>query len=158
MKEINNNITEEFCSFEVSKLLKEKEFDPVNKPENKYGYREGYSIKLFHVYEINPEGVIRFGIVQNNSTSFNDLLYDYTKEGNEYGHHNYIAPTHALAIEWLRVNFGIWITCSPVINTWCNSISYLKDNKMTNSTTLDYFETPQEATEAALLYVLKNLI
>lgn len=65
----------------------------------------------------------------------------------------------ALAIKWIRENFGIHIF--PDFGLGWESIivpvgysgdgQFLKDG-LTN------FKTPEEATEAALLYTLKNLI
>lgn len=110
MEKINNNITEDFCSLEVSRLLEKK------------GCK--LCTRQIHVAE------------------------DYAM---------YYSCTHALAIEWLRVNFGIWIMIDPDMDNnrcWFQIVSkeYVGDGNTY------FFNTPQEAIEAALLYVLKNLI
>lgn len=105
---MNNEIQEAYCSFEVSKLLKEKGFN---------------------IYQ----------------------------------------PTHAIAIEWLRINFGIWIdigyepeTGTDMLNEpykieWYSMVSKIGYLNL-DIPTFHQYNTPQEATEVALLYVLNNLI
>lgn len=131
---MNNDIQEAYCSFEVSKLLKEKGFDvPLSTWYDPHG-KEGFA---------GMKG--RFNI--------------------------YCArPIHALAIEWIRVNFGIFIY--PQFQTWddgCFTANWcLKNGELWNFHDLGVkkdmfwkrtkFNSPQEATEAALLHVLKNLI
>lgn len=133
---MNNDIQEAYCSFEVSKLLQEKGFDvPLNTWYDSNA-KEGFA---------GMKG--RFNI--------------------------YCArPIHALAIEWIRVNFGIHVqTYKPFHkNYWVvdkipvefrvegheDSPSWGKP--MSYGTLKGKFNSPQEATEAALLYVLKNLI
>lgn len=81
-KEINNNIQESYCSFEVGKLL----------------FAKGYRIPGRTVYNYNKV--------------FIDGIGDrWVSE--------YPAPTHALAIEWIRVNFKKWI----YIHGWTKSTS-----------------------------------
>jgi hypothetical protein len=117
-KEINNNISEHYCSFEVSKLLKDKGFD-------------------IWTYSGWTNGEI--------------------KNGFKVSIHETNRPTHALAIEWIRVNFGIWICIdnhTPILFEF--SIRNLKDEFTPQSE--GNFNSPQEATEAALLFTLQNLI
>jgi hypothetical protein len=127
MREINNNIQESYCSFEVSKLLKEKGFDCYTTTWHQRG-----------------NGIVEDVVGKSDR---------YNSKGEAYTSH----PTHALALEWLRVNFGIWIMIEPdTANSRCwfpiVSKEYVGDGNT------DFFNTPQEALEAALLYVLKNLI
>ena len=77
---INNNIEEDYCSFEVSNLLKEKGFDV----HCTYFYNEGSGWRL------QSDSIIK--------TGSGDWIH---------------CPTHALAIKWIRENFGIhiWINC-----------------------------------------------
>lgn len=115
--EINNSISEIYCSFEISKLLKEKEFDV---PTLNYYYKGKIQTRLEMVTNRN-------------------MTQDVCS-----------APTHALAIEWIRQNFGIWISvdCKHYGNKefWlCNLIPNI-------------YNSPQEATDSAILYTLKNLM
>lgn len=74
----------------------------------------------------------------------------------------------ALAVEWIRVNFGIhiWIASKDVDGKDvlyignARNIPVKKDKKGFIIDPLPYNpkSTPQEATEAALLYTLQNLI
>ena len=152
MKEINNNIKESYCSFEVSKLLKEKEFDVeclhfYTKPKSK-------------MYGIDEHG--RAYPIKNTSKK----LYTFGQHASSKDDNVYLAPTHALAIEWIRVNFGIWIEV-PHINTYGVNRFHIivwKYNEedyhsiYTEDGGYIVFDSPQEATEAALKYVLEILI
>ena len=79
-------------------------------------------------------------------------------KGCTLGEHRDGLITHALAIEWLRVNFGIWI-CANIVDKdgYFYSIDRSELDPL-DSIYSDEFKTPQEATEAALKYVLEELI
>ena len=127
MKEINNNIQESYCSFEVSKLLKEKGFDCYTTTWHQRG-----------------NGIV--GDVVGKSDRYNSKGEAYTSR-----------PTHALAIEWIRVNFEIWIIIEPDIQNnrcWFQIIS----KKYKGDGNTGFFNTLQEAEEVAMLYTLKELI
>lgn len=141
---MKNNIQESYCSFEVSKLLKEKGFDIQG--DKVYG----------QVFE-NTFRLVNISFTKMDEESgFKDAPY-------------FNAPTHALAIEWIRVNFGIciYVGCKEKEDgsgdVWyipCGRNLPLKKNGQFIIDTIPYLpkETPQEATEAALLYTLQNLI
>lgn len=127
---MNNNIQEDYCSFEVSKLLKEKEFD-IKTGEWQVRGNVNNIFKYEHKHE-----------VKFNPSSYKEV---------------YNCPTHALAIKWIRENFGIWIVIEPNLQNnrcWFQIIS--KNYKGDGNS--DFFNSPEEATEAALLYTLQNLI
>jgi len=129
---LNNNIQESYCSFEVSNKL----------------WRIGarfVSDKCFTYSEGHPNGA---------------GWYENLK-----GELSIPRPTHALAIEWIRVNFGIMIWIDILIlsssHGWAWNVLAYKEgkcicNKQQQANSVNM--TPQEATEAALLYVLTNLI
>lgn len=135
--EINNEISEYYCSYEVSKLLKEK------------GCRCNH-------------GVVAYSLDGKNRISILSSFYDERK-------YPIIEISHALAIEWIRVNFGIHI-CSPLpCRTEMDKIYYsfqiLSEDREDNSVMGigfkkqgDEFNSTFETTEAALIYVLENLI
>ena len=131
---INNNIQEVYCSFEVSKLLKEKGFNVL--------CPQGYDTNDLEYQRFGLPKGIQFGICSN------------TKES------SVVASTHALAIEWIRVNFGIWI--SIIQNEYEDKFQYTLVKKENNSWYIvdngKLFNTPQQATEAALLFTLQNII
>lgn len=122
-------IKEAYCSFEVSKLLKEKGFDKFID----YGWDE----QLFD--KEHPRGF--------------SLGFD-NKE------HWISCPTHQMAMKWLREEKNI------IINVWYNSVDYAAEYFEPNTQTGignfvfigDEYYTYEEAVEAALKYVLKNLI
>lgn len=149
MKTLNNNITESYCSFEVSKLLKEKGFDcPCDTKVAFTNKKEFYVDKLANKIQLSDK----------------ELLLKYRT-------FNILCPTHALAIEWIRVNFGYWITIYVVrrdtvlegtIYSYSPTIKKVPD-ELKQGLVVDYFpyqlfNSPQEATEAALMYTLQNLI
>lgn len=147
MKEINNNIKEDYVSFEVAKLLKEKGFEnpTLTSWENENGEIVESNIKdVFHPVNYNLKGW-----------------------------HKVSRPTHALAIEWIRVNHNIWIEIYPTVIEYNESKDKLKwtwrgqglDKFYHNSRLKDtsfrdttYYNSPQEAVESALKYVLTELI
>ena len=155
---INNNIEEDYVSFEMAKLLKEKEF----------GLSENCYIQLYSYYD--EEGVLQSKPEAYISRKYNkldthlgaDIIDDFETHISYFDNSLdgiYLAPTIALAIKWIRENFGIHIsTNSPTheLITWEYSIqtklpSYHRSlNK--------HFKTFVEAENAALLYTLKNLI
>lgn len=74
-------------------------------------------------------------------------------------------PTHQVAIEWLRVNFGIWVQPYQHYLKYSWDVRYFKYKGHYNVITAngrtfypECYLTPQEAIEAALLYTLKELI
>jgi len=125
---MNNNITEDYCSFEISKLLKEK----------------GFAVRGNFGYTMNTKGEY--------SGNVSNVSYKYIETA------GYLyKPTHSLAIKWLRINFQIDIdaTCDYERIYWQYGIRrkgypYLKDYSVK-------YSTPEEATEAALIHAL-NLI
>ena len=159
-KEINNNIQEVHCSFEVSKLLKEKGF---KQPTLCYYFEDGIfvqnSYKDITGMDYGKEFEIEYEELLGN---WNDNFVT-KKNGNRClgcdkskGYfETYSAPTLDLAIEWIRVNCNIHIIVLPSKNRYIIVIpedengSWRKNND---------FKTPQEAKEMAILYTLKNLI
>lgn len=106
---MNNNITEDYCSFEVSQLILKKGGD-------------------FRVLIDKMLGI------KNNTI------------------------THALAIKWVRENFGIHIHSEYMddILLYGYGVCVIKTNTIEMEKWK--FKTSEEATEAALKYTLQNLI
>ena len=172
-KEINNNIQEVHCSFEVSKLLKEKGF---KQPTLCYYFEDGIfvqnSYKDITGMDYGKEFEIEYEELLSN---WNDNFVT-KKNGNRClgcdkskGYfETYSAPTLDLAIEWIRVNFdiNIWVDCDKEGKyLWTTNI--IKEGYYVQSDDWieelenieeDYYETPQKAKEMAILYTLKNLI
>ncbi len=74
-----------------------------------------------------------------------------------------VLPTHGLAIEWIRINHNVWIYPQLYVNSFKQQyipmiVPSLSINP-NNTIQLDCInDSPQEATEAGLLYTLTNLI
>ena len=130
-------IKEEYCSFEVAKLLKEKGFDAQCRAAyTNYG-------KLFTT-QIQQ-------YITNIICSKGDLW-------------ECVAPTYQMAMKWLREVHNIFIVIEPHMYDYINekNSSYVTslwqgDNYYENITSKDY-PTYEEAAEAALKYSLENLI
>ena len=131
------NITEDFCSYEVAKLLKEKVFDELC------------------IFKYNYEGIrMKAGVAI-------DEWQNSELDDNEYS-----CPTHQMAMKWLREVHNIHIQI--MLDGWAlgsHSGFYILLMRMDNDfellNPLDdevFFETYEEAVEAALKYVLENLI
>lgn len=164
-----NNIFDRVCSFNISKLLKEKGFDRIS-TQKTTGIRwvtENVSINCWidktnppkDSYYSNKEKIISFDIITSNSNTFWGLKNDYSNKGNWIKY--YEAPTLSVAVEWIWVNFGIYISVLPINThpmTWQFQIQYQK--------LIPNIEIPEqgkytynfEAIEAALEYCLINLV
>ena len=131
-------ITEDYCSFEVAKLLKEKGFDvPVN-----YEYHYKITIPQFHRKKHNFNGI------------------EYSNCSSEW----YSAPTHQMAMKWLRKEHNILLFLLPAQEN--GKLVYLVEVWTWNEEEGIYESTyapmprkePEQAVEAAIKYCLKNLI
>lgn len=158
-KILNNNIQEDYCSFEVSKLLKEK----------------GLFLNNYFIFRVTKDSG----------------KYPWQKEGSLLNEHEHLdetcspnhgvpginliqCPTHALAIKWIRENFGIHIYPTQVFAHNESREDYLQSKGFTPWITVTKnnilqeketppcmvikYNSPEEAVEAALLYTLNNLI
>jgi hypothetical protein len=137
MKELNNNITESRCSFEVSKLLKEKGCDiPCN----------AYYVLDFQNFK--ADGVLH------------EVDY-FTNRCHQF--HIASAPTHALAIEWIRVNYNVFISIHQEYKGIFWAQVHVKGDYIIPRWEVvagihDDYSTPQAATEAGLKFVLEELV
>ena len=125
-------IKEVYCSFEVAKLLKEKGFDAqCRSAYTNYG-------QLF-------------------TTQIQQYITNIVcSKGNLW---ECIAPTHQMAMKWLREIYGIDIVIEisdPSVN---NRKYYCAIwDKNNDSYILDLFKSYEDAVEAALKYCLENII
>ena len=129
-------IKEAYCSKEVSILLKEKGFDiPVN-----YEYHYKITIPQFHRKKHNFNGI------------------EYHNCSSEW----YSAPTHQMAMTWLREVHKIFIEigiCMDLNGNYHYAYTILdKDCKYVRRGYTDFDWNYEDTVEAALKYVLENLI
>lgn len=120
-------ITEDYCSYEVAKLLKEKGFDTPCM--GRYSVRS----KEFHL--------------------------DCTKMCNNGGLFECAAPTHQMAMKWLRKVHSLHIQINYMYGAYqeydyviINTFSGIRCHEPIS------FSSYEEAVEAALKYSLENLI
>jgi hypothetical protein len=133
-------ITEDYCSFETAKLLKEKGFN--------YPCRAVYS----------PKGTVRH------------YLKEEVSAHNLKGHKK-LCPTIQIAMRWLRedkkilisifchIDKGYWFCIQHFINSpykFATSESIHRKEEILGK--IQYYDTYEEAVEAALKYSLENLI
>lgn len=130
---MNNNITEDYCSFEVSKLfyLKGARFICDGNFFSWTGYE---------------------GLCQRESPRWRNMYAGSRTP-------DISRPTHALAIKWIRENFNLFIFPDPVYDFSCWTPRVVRQHKpeILYSGKEEYL-TSEEAVEAALLYTLKNLV
>lgn len=112
-------INEDYCSFEVAKLLKEKGFD--------------------------------IPCIGRYSARSNDFYLDCTRRCNNGGLFELAAPTHQMAMKWLREVHDIKIMIRPYVD---GTYSY----EILNGFWYVNFDSYEDATEAAIKYCLEYLI
>jgi len=122
-------IEEDYVSFETAKLLKEKGFDNISS----IMYKENGEMC------VNPKSVVSWR-----------LKYWYP------------CLTLQMAMKWLRKNHQIFIRPNtsflyPI--KWYSEIFCYGDNlKTQQDIKTEYYDSPEEACEAAIKYCLENLI
>ena len=118
-----------YCSFEIAKLLKEKGFDE----------------ECTHYYSYEDDELIEYtnGVYSRNSKDC----------------HRCTSPTHQMACAWLRKQ-GVYMSIDTVItssgNTYFNIYTYSKDSGWIHP--VDFYNSYEDAVEAALKYALEDLI
>lgn len=127
-------IEEDYVSYEVAKLLKEKGF-------------EGECIAYYSKYKDNNLNLYRW---RNRTTYVNVRNNGYT-----------LVPTHQMAMKWLREVHNISIELFVDFGSgneywWSADIAYIKKDGLI--TTLSNYKSYEEACEAAIKYCLENLI
>jgi len=91
-----------------------------------------------------------------------DFHLDTTRPCNNGGLFQISAPTHQMAIKWLRETLGLYITIRTMFIekevTYDSIIQYMKNNKHNTITDENSYNKIEDATEAAIKYCLENLI
>ena len=127
-------ITEDFVSFETAKLLKEK----------------GFNKRLITFYitdEAKKEGCFQL------------MAFTDDKIDNNHSDYCYLAPTHQMAMKWLRRIHNVNIEIP--YNRFGKNYKYLiiyKPEVLDDIRSLGVYYHYEEACEAAIKYCLKNLI
>ena len=129
-------ITEDYCSFEVAKLLKEKGFDELC------------------VFKYSSEGVrMKAGVAIDEW------------QNSELDDDEYSCPSHAMAMKWLREVHKVLIVIDAYhADHWEGYIDSFEISIYSHASTIivpneiAHYTDYEEAVEAALKYSLKNLI
>lgn len=138
-------ITEDYVSYEIAKLLKEKGFDEPCRSAYIWNTEEYELCAMFSKpLNFNREG----------------SLEDYEDDSVP----RISAPTHQMAMKWLREIYDIFIDIGYddldwywLIESISKDIPYADRPKLIKNGTACH-KTYEEATEAALKYCLENLI
>ena len=142
-------ITENYVSFEIAKLLREKGFDGFC---NRYYQTDKEDVNGEHAMFMFASDLKSFCTVTNS------LLNKYADKNHEI----ISAPTFQMAMKWLREVYGIYpdIAIEEIDdNTIFFRVDgiYLKQKKMWDKYN-NLFKTYEQACEAAIKYCLENLI
>jgi hypothetical protein len=130
-------ITEDYVSFEIAKLLKEKGFDELCN------------------YEWWITDIDKGYVLQGNGQIKNSNLLDEA----------YTAPTHQMALKWLRevhnqiiiIKYGnVGFVEESILQWWWELLNTKGELHACNI--VDGNKSYEEACEDSILYVLKNLI
>jgi hypothetical protein len=121
-------IKEAYCSYELSKLLKEKGFD-----ESSFAYYSEFDdwkiLRFWRKYARNPINTFYL-----------------------------CAPTHQMACAWLREVHNMHIDIDPSEGDWHPCVIELETWSAISDGNLKICDTYEDAVEAALKYTLENLI
>lgn len=136
-------ITEDFVSFETAKLLKEKGFE---------------SDECVAIYDLgdNNAFIRDSGIFENGPEDY--LEFQWGEEWRRFGY--YLAPTLQMARKWLIENYNIHIEVRyfPMPDIYRYVIIHSPTTIENIDSHPQYFNTYEEACEAAIKYCLENLI
>ncbi len=133
-KKNKNMIAEDYVSFEIAKLLKEKGFNENTNNQ--------YLVCGIHYGELG----------------------EYNITDRSRNPENYIpAPTIQMAMKWLREVYNVFITISCELFPVSRKVKWLAvvetmDNCFCNEDECDEYDTYEEAAEDAIMYIAENLI
>lgn len=140
-------------NFEIAKLLKEKGFDEISS--------NFYTNPRCKMFGIDEHG--RYYPIKNKAKS----LWISGNAATLDSKHVYYAPTIAEVVMWLYEKHGIWIVINPhkgeddlgkPFMEFDPEVWSFTNKCILHNTKLLYFNSPEEAYEAAIEYTLNNLI
>lgn len=132
-------ITEDYCSYEVAKLLKEKGFDIFcDRGWESIDYDKDHDVNCYPYNKPYP-----FNEEKRSILSVSRWMS---------------APTHQMAMKWLREVHKLHIDIDPSEGDWSPCVIELENWSSLTGGEIAIQDTYEEAVEAALKYSLKNLI
>lgn len=129
-KKIYNDTKESYCSFEVSKELK----------------MVGFNVPLRTIYDgRGREDEAYYPTMTNTNPDLGACC---------------VRPTISLACEWVFQNYGVWVWAElSEVGDWFEWIaSYKSCNSVCKEYNMLHFDSPWEACDAGLMYVLVELV
>ena len=156
-------MTEDYVSFEIAKLLKEKGFKHwCYKCYGTAVYHKGEPISPHEEYELKDEG-------KGDEIEYVEggYLYDFGCDNRKKDAKVYAAPTLQRAMKWLREVHHYYI--QVMLDSWAygsHSGYYVIIQKtdsefeimLADKTDKVFYDEPEEACEAGIKYCLENLI
>ena len=154
-------ITEDYVSFEIAKLLKEKGFKHwCYKCYGDAVYHKGVPISFEEECDLKSEGL-------ENEIEYVEggYLYDFGCDNRKEDVKVWAAPTLQLAMKWLREVHKIGVFPSTYTDIMGSDINHFYGTAIINLETYELMTndimpmpTYEEATEVAIKYCLENLI
>ena len=140
-------ITEDYVSFEIAKLLKEKgfpqEYDRYHSlVYNEEDYEDEYEVQRM----VLETRTVKAGTLSSYPIGVPDPKC--------------YCPTLQMAMKWLRETFEIHcqIDCPIIVSNWRYAIRDLNQDEWVTLRNMGDYETYEQACEAAIKYCLENLI
>ena len=147
-------IKEDYVSFEIAKLLKEKGFD--SKCSKVWIYSKSINP------DINAQLMCAQYFMEGESLIDNDDIDIVLSVKEVYGN-AYLAPTFQMAMKWLREVHKLYINVCPCVEgyywteKWHSYVENLK-KRYPFGRFICTFNSCEQATEAAIKYCLENII
>ena len=155
-------ITEDYVSFEIAKLLKEKGFKMwCYKSYGTAVYHKGVPISFDEECDLKDEGLEdEIEYVEGG------CLYDFGCDNRKEDAKVYAAPTLQRAMKWLREVHNLFIFISTWLRHKDGTVQYYyeirnlndKDFETIAESTITEFDSLEKTCEAAIKYCLENLI
>ena len=147
-------ITEDYVSFEVAKLLKEKGFKHwCYKCYGDAVYHNGTPISFDEECDLKSEGLEdEIEYVEGG------CLYDFGCDNRKEDAKIWAAPTLWVAMKWLREVHNFHVDIDPSEGDWKPTIMELKDWSCVDDGSIPICDSYEEACEEAIKYCIENLI
>jgi hypothetical protein len=143
-------ITEDYVSFEVAKLLKEKGFDEATH----------WFYKTITYLGTDANNVCIKPLNGIEDEPFHNSVFGFDLNGEDTG--EYAMPTLQMVTKWLREVYKLCVVVKPYITEegifYLFEIKEMNKDSVVNKKTKTGFDTYEKACEAAIKYCLENLI
>lgn len=150
-------ITEDYVSYEISKLLKEKGFDW----RTEFVWYEHLPSSIDWKNNANQKAIDYFYF--NETTEHHSYYGNCDKKPSYINGDIYSAPTIQMALRWLKETHDFFVVPIPCLDSGFYFTIYKRYGKIWKENVYDHtdyenFDEPEDAIEAALKYCLTKLI